>query len=392
MSASSQLFTRDFGLVVACNFLQGLAASSMLTVPLYLDHLGANRAEIGLIMASGAVGGLLARPVVGWALEVKGRKPTLAVGTLLLLLAMFLFGQVVEISALVFVARITAGISVGALFSGYLALASDIVPPDRRTEGIALYGVSGLLGFLVNPLIGELHLDPADLRFVFPALIVPAALSLLSLYAIRGRDHERVDRERPTVRSLIQAAAQPSLWSVWWAAMTFSGLVGLFATFAGVAAENRGIPRPSAIWAMYSLGAVLIRVAGARIPDLVGPARLVPPAIITYAAAAVVLSAASTTSGFLWAGLLAGISHGIAFPILVSLVTARVSDHQHGVTLTAYTGIWEFTALVGPPLFGVVADAFGFELTFRAAAIFSLVALILWWPIERVSARAVRLG
>ena len=392
MANTTSLFTRDFGLVVACNFLQGLASSSMLTVPLYLDHLGANRTEIGFIMASGAVGGLLARPVVGWALEVKGRKRTLTVGTLLLLLAMFLFGLVVDISSLVFVARITAGISVGALFSGYLALASDIVPAHRRTEGIALYGVSGLLGFLVNPLIGELRLDPADLRFVFPALIVPAALSLLSLHAIRGRDHERVDRARPSVRSLIQAAAQPSLWSVWWAAMTFSGLVALFATFAGVAAENRGLPRPSAIWAMYSLGAVVVRVGGARIPDLVGPARLVPPAVMIYAAAAVVLSAATTTSGFLWAGLLAGISHGTAFPVLVSLVTARVADHERGVTLTAYTGIWELTALVGPPVFGLVADSFGFELTFRAAAIFSLIALILWWPIERGSKRAIRLG
>lgn len=388
MSATSPLFTRDFGLVVACNFLQGLASSSMLTVPLYLDHLGASRAQIGMIMASGAVGGLLARPAVGWALETRGRKPTLVVGTALLLVAMSLFGLVVEISGLVVLARITAGIAVGTLFSGYLALASDIVPSHRRTEGIALYGVSGLLGFLVNPLIGELRLDPADLRFVFPALVVPATLSLVTLLAIRGRDAERSLRPRPTMRSLVSAAAQPSLWSVWWAAMTFSALVAVFATFAGVAAEHRGVPRPSAIWAMYSLGAIAVRVLGARVPDLLGPQRLVPPAVLTYVAATFVLATARSQEGFLWAGLLAGLSHGIAFPVLVSLVSARVDDAQRGSTLTAYTAIWEVTALLGPPVFGWAADGLGFERCFRGAALLAVASLVLWGPLERRARRS----
>lgn len=390
MSAVSRLFTRDFGLVVACNFFQGLASGSMLTVPLYLDHLGASRAEIGLIMASGAVGGLLARPAVGWSLETRGRKPTLVVGTVLLMVSMLLFGLVVELSGLVYAARIIAGISVGALFSGYLALASDIVPVSRRTEGIALYGVSGLLAFLVNPLIGELHLDPADLRFVFPVLGLPLLVSLLTLLAIHGDRGVSAPGERPTLRSLARAAAQPALWPVWWAAMSFSGLVALFGTFAAVAAESRGLERPSAIWALYSLGAILVRLFGARIPDAVGPTRLVPPALLLYAAAAVVLSAAETTSGFLWAGLLAGMSHGTAFPVLVSLVAARVSDRQRGSTLTAYTGIWELTALLGPPLFGLVADAYGDALTFRVAAGLTVLAVILWWPLERWAVRGLR--
>lgn len=387
MSSSTRLFTRDFGLVVACNFLQGLASASMLTVPLYLHHLGASRAQIGTIMASGAVGGLVARPLVGWSLEAHGRKRTLAVGTLLLVLAMTLFGGVVDLGAWVFLARITAGIAVGALFSGYLALASDIVPPDRRTEGIALYGVSGVLAFLVNPAVGELDLEPAQLRFVFPALTVPLLVSLGTLFAIRGRTLEATPRARPSVRGLLAAATQPSLWSVWWAVMGFSGLVAIFATFASVTAEHRGIERPTAIWAMYSVGAIAVRLFGARIPDLVGPQKLVPPAIMIYVAAVVVLSAAHTQAGFLWAGLLAGVSHGATFPIFVSLVISRVRDDQRGSTLTAYTGIWELTALLGPPIFGALADRFGFELTFRAVAIACLLSLILWWPLERGAAR-----
>ena len=78
------ILTRPFALLVGANFLQALGFSSMILLPLYLDYLGASRALIGSIMSVGAVGGLLARPLVGWALDVLGRKTTLIAGTLVL--------------------------------------------------------------------------------------------------------------------------------------------------------------------------------------------------------------------------------------------------------------------------------------------------------------------
>ena len=72
MNASARLFTTSFGLLVGAHFLASLGFASMLLLPLYLDWLGANRAEIGALMAGASIGGLLTRPFVAVALDAVG--------------------------------------------------------------------------------------------------------------------------------------------------------------------------------------------------------------------------------------------------------------------------------------------------------------------------------
>ena len=52
------LFTRSFVLLTLAQLLQAAGYASMLLLPLYLDHLGADRSTIGAVMAVSAIGGL----------------------------------------------------------------------------------------------------------------------------------------------------------------------------------------------------------------------------------------------------------------------------------------------------------------------------------------------
>src|SRR5262245_21609439 len=108
----------------------------MLLLPLYLDHLGASRTEIGTIMPMATLGSVFLRPGVAWSLDVLGRKTTLVLLTVLLAAAMGSFGLVRELGPLVYVIRAFVGMGVGGLWTAYFTVASDIVPEDRRTEGI----------------------------------------------------------------------------------------------------------------------------------------------------------------------------------------------------------------------------------------------------------------
>ena len=47
----------------------------------------------------------------------------------------------------------------GALFATYFTYAADLAPPERRTEGIAIFGVAGLLSSGIGPALGEIVLD-----------------------------------------------------------------------------------------------------------------------------------------------------------------------------------------------------------------------------------------
>ncbi len=383
---SDRLVTVPFLALVFAHFTQALGYSSMLLLPLYVESLGGTRAEIGWIMSATAISGVLCRPAVGWALDSVGRRPTLWVGTALLSAGMMLFGLVDRVGPLVYVSRLVLGVGMGALFTGYFTLAADLVPESRRTEGLALFGISGLAPLALNPVWQRAGVEPEDLRWLYPAF---GALILLSSAALRWvpEPDRSAHREADPV-PVWRALTHPRLLPVWLSTVVFAGLVAIYFAYATVTAAARGVPDSAAIWFTYAAGAVTVRAFGARLPDRIGPTNLVAPALASYAAAYLVAAGAWTTQAFLLAGLLAGVGHGYCFPVITSQVVTRAPARLRGTALAAFTALWEVAGLALTPVFGYVADHWDDATMFALATLFGLLGLAAWALWEHLSARA----
>lgn len=388
VSREERLLTAPFLLLTLGHFLQALGFSSMVMLPLYLDHLEADRVDIGWIMGVASVGGLLLRPVVGWALDHYGRRPVLYVGTVLLAAGMAMLGLVRDLGPLVYAARLVFGLGVGACFTGYFTWASDVIPATRRTEGIALFGISGLAPMALNAVYRDLGVAAEDLRLLYPALAGVVALSLLALR--RVPEPERATPADGGDRRPWGALLRRELAPVWWATVVFSCLVAVFFAFATVTASGRGVDRPALIWLTYAGGAAFIRLFGARLPDRIGPSNLLAPALASYVVAMLLVAAGADQGDFLLAGLLAGLGHGYCFPVLTSLVVSRAPAEVRGAALAAFTAIWEVAQLVLAPAFGLVADARGDATMFSLAAVVAVAGLAAWAVGERSVLRRTR--
>ena len=383
------LITRDFLLLIGGHLLQALGYASMPLLPLYLDHLGASRTEIGVIMAEAAVGGLLSRPAVGWALDVIGRRRTLIAGTALVAGGAAGVGLVTEVGPLLHALRILFGIGIGILFTGYFTLAADIVPGQRRTEGLAIFGISGLVPLAINPLVGSLDLHPAELRGVFPLVGVVVAASLAALVLLRGPRHEGGATEQYHPMAAIRALRQFSLWPVWLVTVVFSVPVAVFLAFANVAAVARGLDNPGTLWLTFAGGATLVRLFGARLPQRLGEHNMVAPALAMYVMGLVMMGRAGSATGFLVAGLLGGLGHGYGFPVIVSQVVERAPRRVRGTAMATYTALFDLSLLIATPVFGRVADSRDDATMFAAAAVFVTAGLGMWAALEhRVAGRA----
>lgn len=373
---------------MAGHFLQALGFSSLLLLPVYLTHLGASRAVVGTVVATASVGGLVFRPAAAWALDVLGRKPAIVGGTLLLTLSLWLLAAVTDLGPLLYVDRVLYGVGEAALFPGYFALAADLIPPSRRTEGIALFGVTGLLPLVVNPFVDRLALAPADLRWFFPAMgvAVLASLWFVTRVEVPGPTPAAGDTAAPddgappplTVRRALAALAEPRLRPVWLATVVFAGLVNVTMAFGTVTARHRGLAAPGNIWLAYAAGAATVRLFAARLPDRVGTRNMVAPSIGVYVLAAVVLASAGTDELLLLGGALAGVGHGYGFPVLTSQVVTRTPDDLRGTGLVLFTALWELAALALTPALGAVADAAGDGALFATAALGATVGLAAW--------------
>ncbi len=381
MSYDERIFTRSFSLLTLGHFLQALGFSSMPLLPLYLGHLGASRGDIGSIMAASAVGGLLSRPLVGWSLDNWGRKPTLLFGTVMMAAAMALVSMITEVGPIAYGMRFVFGMAAGALFTGYYAAAADLLPSRRRTEGLALFGISGLIPLALNPVLGEFGFGVAELRWFFPALGVIILTSVGCILKLEEPGFKEI-REPIDWRRVRAGLLEPQLWPVWFATVIFAGLVAMYMAFSTVSAQAKGVANPALLWLFYGGAAVTVRVFGARLPDRLGPRNMVAPALSLYILALIVVSGAQTRSGILLSGLLAGLGHGYSFPVIASQVVGRAAVRIRGSAMAMFTALWEIAAVTMTPIFGAISDRFGDEFMFSLAASCAVLGLLCWCGLE----------
>ncbi len=376
------LVSRSFMLLVMGQLMQSIGYSTLPLLPLYLTWMGASRLEIGVAMAVGSIGGLAFRPVVGWALDRVGRRPTLLVGTVMLGLATFLLGWVSEVGWLLYLDRVLFGLGVGCLFTGYFTWAADLVPASRRTEGLALFGIAGLLPLCVNPISTELGLTGAEIRWLFPWLGVLILGSLIFVLQLK-------EPERPT--PLAQGGPESGRWRdlfsrrlfpVWLATVTFSAMVAVFFSYATLTAETRGVERATWMWFAYAGGAIGVRLFGSRLPDRIGPSNLMAPALACYVLSLLLCGQSTTWESFVLCGLLAGIGHGYCFPILTSQAVSRADVSARGRSLSVFTGLWDVALLVFTPAFGAFADAWDDASMFGLVASCAVCTMSVWVVLE----------
>lgn len=380
MMTLEPLWTRAFCLLTGSHLLGALGYASMLLLPLYLTFLGGSRAEVGMIMSSAHLAGLATRPIVGWSLDRFGRRSSLIFGAVVTALSLAGVYFIHRIGYHAYAIRILFGIGEGFIFTGYFAFAADLIPSSRRTEGLALFGVAGLLPLLVNPIADFTGFQGGDLRLFLSSVSILILFSAIMIILIprsveqenkgdqesdetetghRVFEHDvsqsNVKVENSASGTLIYLLA-PRMRPLWWSTLAFAGAVALLMTFGSVVSSARGMSYPTAVWFTYVGGAVMARLFGAKLPEKLGPSRLVSPSLALYGFALLIYAQSVEVWGMLLAGALAGVAHGYCFPVLTSLIVSAVDERYRGRALAMFTGLWGGAAVIFAPLGGWIAD------------------------------------
>jgi len=104
-------------------------------LPFYAQHLGANAAMVGALVASFSVAQLLAAPVGGWLSDRYGRRPAILVGLLLSAVAYLIFAFADSLW-LLFLSRLVQGLG-GGTIGVVQAYVSDVSAPVQLHHGTA---------------------------------------------------------------------------------------------------------------------------------------------------------------------------------------------------------------------------------------------------------------
>jgi MFS family permease len=384
--AEPRLLTRPFALCFVANLLQGLAFNLFLHFPGYLKRLGADELEIGFISALTALSGIALRPPTGRAMDRHGRRVVILVGGCVNVVAVSLYLTVGGLGPWLYVVRIAHGLAEALLFSSLFTYAADHVPAARRTQGLALFGVSGMLPISLAGTLGDRLIPAYGYRALFVLSLVLAVSSLLCSLPLRDPPRTPSDAGLPV--GFRAALAQRDLQPLWFMGTTFSIALTAFFIFIKTFVDATGIGTVGGFFTAYTAAALVLRAFFGWLPDRLGPKRVLIPALFALVAGFVVLASARSAPEVALAGLLCGVGHGFTFPILFGLVVTRTPEANRGAAMAIFTALFDLGLLVGGPAFGWLIERAGYAAMFRAGAGLTALgtSIFLVWE-RRIAAR-----
>jgi len=375
---SEPLLTRSFLLVALANFFQGVAFNLFLHLPGFLSQLGADATLIGWITSVTAVVAIGVRPRIGRVMDTRGRRVVILSGNLVNVFAVALYQWVDHIGVFVFAVRIVHGLAEALLFTSLFTFAADRVPESRRTEGLALFGVSGMLPISVGGVLGDFVLARAGYPALFQVALVLSVLALLLSWSLRDEPPSGDVGSDSTPLGFLDCLRRPDLMPLWFITTIFTtALAGVF-VFLKLFVEVAGVGSVGGFFSAYALTGIALRVFLGWLPDRTGPKRVLFPALGALAAGFLVLGLAHDDAIVTVAGVLCGIGHGYTFPILFSMVVTRARRADRGTAMAIYTGLFDLGVLIGGPSLGGAIDRMGFTFMFHGAAGLLLIGALVF--------------
>lgn len=155
LHASSRLLTRTFVLACAVQLTGSLAGAMYILFPLFVRSLGGTETTIGVLAGLGAASAVAIRWPLGVLLDRVGRKPIMIAATLCHMASSVGFLFVGELGRWCELLVMLNAMAAGAMFTSFVTYAADIVPVTRRAQGLAWFGMWGMMANGLSPLLGE---------------------------------------------------------------------------------------------------------------------------------------------------------------------------------------------------------------------------------------------
>ncbi|HKW95270.1 MAG TPA: MFS transporter [Methylomirabilota bacterium] len=380
-----ELLTRGpFARIMLTNFFFFAALNGFVLLPLYIQLLGGDEADIGLVQGLYSAAGIVCQPVIGALVDYLGRRFFMRVGAGLLLLSCGLF-VVSSPLPLLGALRALQGVAFSAFFVANYIHVVEMVPVERRGWALGIFGVSGLVSTSLAPLFGELIIR----RFGFPSFFAVTALIAAGAVALcwRVRDvRPAALGARPGLHVIREGLRE--LRHMHMLLAFFFGLgTGTIFTFLPTFGEVLGVASVGLFYTAYAVAAMLVRVAGGTLIDVRGRRAVIIPSLFVQTAATCVLALVALlfrpTLGlpvlpFLFlAGFLAGGAHGFLYPAMSALLMDVTPERRRGSAVGLFSSVFLVGNTTGAVVFGYVAHGLGYPPMWSALTGVLLIGFLL---------------
>jgi MFS family permease len=372
------LFTRRFVTLWLFQFGTFFSAFQLLPViPLRIVELGGSKAEAGLFLAVYTFASAFAAPITGTIADHVGRRRMLVLASIAFVVFSIAYAVVTWLPIVLLI-----GVIHGAIWSGILsaagAIMTDFIPPGRRTEGLAWWGIAPTAAISIAPAAGLFAY-----RFGWWVLCVEiATLSVIAaVWATRipGGTTAAPHATLPRLAELYDWQVVRMTLSLSVVAFGYGGIT----SYVAILARERSIRPESVFFSAFALTVVAVRVLTSRLGDRFGPKVLLYPALVAIPISFAVLASAQTRGEMIASAILFGIGMGASFPAFMTIIVGATDESRRARTFGSV--IWAFDAGIGlgSIVLGAIGERAGLTFAFRVAAAISCFAIPIFLATSR---------
>ncbi|MEW9699407.1 MFS transporter [Paenibacillus sp. SI8] len=352
----------------------------LILLPLNSHALGANPAQIGLIMGAYMFTSMFLRPVAGKIVDKFGTKRIFTTALIMnvVILSMYLIHELWVFALL----RMVQGVTL-SFFSMVLHLMIiQVLPEKARGQGLSLFSLSSMLPYTYGPFLALYFADKVPMSYIFMALI-PISLATL-LIGLNLRLPELRSQDPLGKANLLDSEPysgwkdrQLQLPSV--IMLLASAMIGTVAAFLPLHLENRGLPFAGLYFLTETAVLILLRFFGRKMIPTNGrfPLLMVTILIILMTIAVSLVRIAETLPVVLIAAVCNGIALSMLYPTLLTYVSFIVPERFRGRGIGLFIAAADFGTSVGTWGLSLLANAYSYEIMFAGCMAIGAAALLL---------------
>lgn len=378
----NKIWTRDFLLVSLANFLIYMIFYLLMVIvaPYAVDRLGTSPGVAGLLSGMFLFGILVGRLGAGPLAErVQGKKILLVGAALhgLAALAYFLARSVPLFLAI----RFFHGIAFGIAHTGAGTIAGQVLPPQRRGEGIGLYTLGQITATALGPFLGItlLHHGSFGAIFLMASAMAVAAFGI-SLAVVSPSSSPPRRQKGLQLSDFIEYRAIPISVIVLLAGFVYFSLM----TFMPLYGREYRLQGPASLFFLvYAATVILSRPLSGRLLDKMGEKVVVYPCLTFYALGMLLLAIGNSGPVLLLSAFVIGLGYGNFFSCGHAIAIKRVPLERIALATATYYIFIDIGSGIGPFLSGSLLPFFGYRGLFGSLTLLVVLSLILYGLFRR---------
>jgi MFS family permease len=344
----------------------------MPVLPKYTLHLGVDGKFIGLTNSVFTFSAFLTRPFVGRECDRRGRKVVYIMGLMALFAAPF--GNYLANSFIcILLLRLVHGAGWAACSTASNTIAADLIPENRRGEGMGYYGMFSTLAQAGAPALGLSLVKTHSYKVVFIVSMMLAGVAILISLPLKLKESSFSPTEKVQPELFDKRAFKVSAL-MFFLALTYAGTV----TFISLCAEDRSIGNIGPFFLAYAFATLVSRLKVGSYYDTKGPTLIITLSMLALITSNMLMASANSLIMFCISGIIFGFGYGSLQPTLLAFSVKGIEPERRGAVNGTVMAAFDIGFGIGSALLGIVADYGGYFVMYITASFAPLTGLILY--------------